>query len=109
MMKHKLSTALLGSGALVLLLGVGAAASSRSAADVPLAVPPGITLVDVSKSGYGARDAFLWRRLGDAQGNPLFTYTLEGHSGKSSCYGDCAKEFPPCSRRRMPSPRVIGH
>jgi predicted lipoprotein with Yx(FWY)xxD motif len=94
MMKHKLSTALLGSGALMLLSGVGAAASSRSADDVPLAVPPGITLVDVSKSGYGARDEFLWRRLGDAQGNPLFTYTLEGHSGKSSCYGDCAKEFP---------------
>ena len=99
MMKNKLSTALLGSGALALLSGIGAAAPSRSAGEVSLAVPPGITLVDVSKSGYGARDEFLWRRLGDAQGNPLFTYTLEGHSGQSSCYGDCAKEFPPLLAR----------
>jgi predicted lipoprotein with Yx(FWY)xxD motif len=94
-MRYTLSTALLGSGVLALLSGVSAAAGARSPDEVPLAVPPGITLVDVSKSGYGARDEFLWRRLGDAQGNPLFTYTLEGHSGKSSCYGDCAKEFPP--------------
>ncbi len=95
MMKHKLSTALLVTGALALVSAVSAATPSNGAGDVPLAVPLGITLVDVSKSGYGARDEFLWRRLGDAQGNPLFTYTLEGHSGKSSCYGDCAKEFPP--------------
>ena len=94
-MKNQLSRAFLGAGALALLSGVSAAAPSRSTDGVPLAVPSGITLVDVSKTGYGARDEFLWRRLGDAQGNPLFTYTLEGHSGKSSCYGDCAKEFPP--------------
>src|SRR5579862_2564461 len=95
MLNHKLSTTLLGSAALALLWGGSAAAATRGASDVPLAVPPGITLVDVSKTGYGARDEFLWRRLSDAQGRPLFIYTLEGHSGKSSCYGDCAKEFPP--------------
>lgn len=94
-MKHTLSTALLGSGALALLSGASAAAAPHGSLEAPLAVPPGITLVDVSKTGYGARDEFLWRRLGDAHGNPVFTYTLEGHSGKSSCYGDCAKEFPP--------------
>ncbi len=94
MLKNKLSLMLLGSGALT-LWATGAMAAPPGASNVPVAVPSGITLVDVSKSGYGARDEFLWRRLGDAQGNPLFTYTLEGHSGKSSCYGDCAKEFPP--------------
>lgn len=95
MLKHNLSTALVGAGALALLCVASAATPSRDRSDVPLAVPPGITLVDVSKSGYGARDEFLWRRLGDAHGNPLFTYTLEGHSGRSSCYGECAKQFPP--------------
>ena len=37
---------------------------------------------------------FLWRRLGDANGNPLYTYDAD-QSGKSSCYAECAKEFPP--------------
>jgi predicted lipoprotein with Yx(FWY)xxD motif len=93
-MKKPLSIALFGSGALMLLSAGSSGAASRGASEVPLAVPPGITLVDVSKTGYG-RDEFLWRRLSDAHGNALFTYTLEGHSGKSSCYGDCAKEFAP--------------
>ena len=95
MLSNQLSTALFGCGALALLSGASTAAPVHGALEAQLAVPSGITLVDVSKTGYGARDEFLWRRLGDAHGNPLFTYTLEGHSGKSSCYGDCAKEFPP--------------
>jgi len=39
---------------------------------------------------------FLWRRLGDAQGNPLYTYDAD-QSGRSSCYDACAREFPPYS------------
>lgn len=70
-------------------------AATGFASEVPLAVPVGITLVDVSKASYSARDELLWRRLSDAHGGPLFTYTLEGHSGRSSCYGDCTKEFAP--------------
>jgi predicted lipoprotein with Yx(FWY)xxD motif len=36
----------------------------------------------------------LWRRLGDETGKPLYTYEADA-AGKSSCYADCAKEFPP--------------
>jgi predicted lipoprotein with Yx(FWY)xxD motif len=87
--------ALCASPLVALIWSTPAAAASHPVADAPLAVPAGVTLVDVSKGGYGARDEFLWRRLGDAQGNPLFTYTLEGHSGASHCYDECAREFPP--------------
>src|SRR5262249_59661313 len=41
-----------------------------------------------------AAPMFLGRRLGDASGSPLYTYDAD-QAGKSSCYGDCAKEFPP--------------
>ncbi len=68
--------------------GAGAALAYTA----PLSTPPGITLVDVSTAGGVPQ--LLWRRLGDADGNPLYTYDAD-QPGKSSCYGDCAREFPP--------------
>jgi len=60
---------------------------------VPLAVPMGITIIDVvTPSGQ-----FLWQRLGDADGKPLYTYDADTAAGASSCTGECAKEFPPFS------------
>jgi predicted lipoprotein with Yx(FWY)xxD motif len=88
------STASLATLAAVLTWSAPAAAADGARVDVPLAFPAGVTLVEVSKGEAYGPGAFLWRRLGDAHGNPLYTYTLEGHSGKSSCYGECAKEFP---------------
>jgi predicted lipoprotein with Yx(FWY)xxD motif len=70
------------------------AAGAASAYTVPYSTPPGITLVDVSKLMDEAIPQFLWRRLGDANGNPLYTYDAD-QAGKSSCYDQCAKEFPP--------------
>jgi predicted lipoprotein with Yx(FWY)xxD motif len=37
----------------------------------------------------------LWRRLGDADGKPLYTFDKDGIGGKPTCVGECAKEFPP--------------
>src|SRR6185437_5494194 len=76
--------------AMTTALGAGAA----MAYTVPLSTPLGITLVDVSGPPGSATPLLLWRRLGDANGKPLYTYDAD-QAGKSSCYGDCAKEFPP--------------
>lgn len=56
----------------------------------PPSVPVGITIIDVlSSSGQ-----FLWQRLGDDTGKPLYTYN-EDPPGKSACMGECATRFPP--------------
>src|SRR5690242_5799243 len=59
----------------------------------PYSTPGNITLVDVSTGGNDIPQ-LLWRRLGDDSGNPLYTYDSD-QLGKSSCYAECAKEFPP--------------
>jgi predicted lipoprotein with Yx(FWY)xxD motif len=71
-------------------VGVGTAAAYT----VPVSTPPGITLVDTMSPAVEAVPMLLWRRLGDANGNALYIYQAD-QAGKSSCYGDCAKEFPP--------------
>jgi predicted lipoprotein with Yx(FWY)xxD motif len=76
---------------------LGAAALPAGAAlayTAPYSTPAGITLVDVSKIMDEAIPQFLWRRLGDADGKPLYTYDAD-QGGRSSCYADCAQEFPP--------------
>lgn len=56
-------------GALMSLSASGQAAENQNAADVPYSTPPGLTMVDVSN---GAQ-RFGYRRIGDGEGNPLFT------------------------------------
>lgn len=51
-------------------------------------------LVDVMQFITNSSAQFLWRRLGDADGKPLYTYDGDA-AGKSSCVAECAKEFPP--------------
>jgi predicted lipoprotein with Yx(FWY)xxD motif len=75
-------------GALTVASIVPALAAEKG---VEFSTPMGITLVDVTT---GAQE-FLWRRLGDEEGRPLYTYDADGRSGKSTCVGECAKEFPP--------------
>src|SRR6185437_3433593 len=80
---------------LVTLSVPGGQALAQGADPTPLAMPVGITLVDVSKGGDEVSNGFLWRRLGDAEGRLLYTFDKDGTSGQSSCYGECAQEFPP--------------
>ena len=77
------------------LMVAGAVVAGTAAAyTAPFSTPQGITIVDVSKLMDDAIPQFLWRRLGDASGNPLYTYDAD-QNGRSSCYAECAKEFPP--------------
>jgi len=69
--------------------------SADKSAEIPLTTPAGITLVDVTKLLQNSSDQFLWRRLGDSSGKPLYTYDADGKSGKSTCVDECAKEFTP--------------
>lgn len=86
--------------ALALLVAAAAAAVGAKAAlgaapaPVPYSTPAGVTLVDISTSMLISVPQFLWRRLGDAEGKPLYTYDTDP-PGRSSCYGECARQFPP--------------
>jgi predicted lipoprotein with Yx(FWY)xxD motif len=84
-----------------LAIATALAASTAWAYTAPYSTPQGITLVDVSKLMtleaapiVDGIPQFLWWRLGDADGNPLYTYDAD-QNGRSSCYDACAKEFPP--------------
>src|SRR5665213_3575111 len=76
-----------------LLIAAGGAGAAW-AYTAPYSTPAGITLVDVSKLMEEGSPQFLWRRLGDVDGNPLYTYDADS-AGKSSCYDECTKEFVP--------------
>ena len=76
-----------------LTISLGLSTGIAAAYTAPLSTPSGITIVDVSESGHQI-PKFLWRRLGDSEGRPLYTYDAD-QSGNSSCYDQCAKEFPP--------------
>ena len=66
----------------------------------PSSTPIGITLVDVTSAfggggGGGGITELYYRRFGDADGKPLYTFDQDGSGGKSTCVAECAKEFPP--------------
>ncbi len=69
-------------------------AASLTASSAPYSTPAGIMLINVSKLMDDAIPQFLWRRLGDADGKPLYTFDAD-QKGSSSCYDQCAVEFPP--------------
>ena len=69
--------------------------SAGTATEIPLSTPTGITLINVVKVFPNATPQFLWRRLGDAEGNPLYIYDKDTKANQSACTDDCAKEFPP--------------
>jgi predicted lipoprotein with Yx(FWY)xxD motif len=87
--------------AIALLMGTaGFAAKSLAAdrgpsADAAPTSPPGITLVDVTLFIANSSEQFLWRRLGDANGRPLYTFDADGTAGASTCDAACTREFPP--------------
>jgi len=82
-------------GLCVSLMGTPVLAAEKTA-EVPFSTPPGITLVDVMKIISFAAPQYLWRRLGDAHGKPLYTSDADASAGgKSTCYADCAVDFIP--------------
>jgi predicted lipoprotein with Yx(FWY)xxD motif len=92
---NKFRTILLGTLAVSgLIAGGSSGAAPLNTSSIPYSTPVGITLVNVSKLMDDAIPQFLWRRLGDANGNPLYTYDAD-QKGRSNCYGECAAEFPP--------------
>jgi len=77
-----------------LIAATAAGAASGNTAPAPYSTPVGITLVNVTKLMDHSIPQFLWRRLGDSSGKPLYTYDKD-EKGKSNCYNECAVEFAP--------------
>lgn len=77
-----------------------AAFSAAQTPVVPNSTPIGITLVDVTSTlggggGGGGIAELYYRRFGDTDGKPLYTFDRDGNGGKSTCVAACAREFPP--------------
>jgi predicted lipoprotein with Yx(FWY)xxD motif len=85
----------LGLGLAAASLLVGTAHGADKPYVPPYSTPPEITLVDVTRFISNMADRYLWRRIGDSSGNPLYTYDQDGATGKSTCFDACAAEFPP--------------
>jgi len=85
--------------ALGLIVAATTFALSASAADrsapVPFSTPPGVTLIDVVKIVDSASNQFLWRRIGDATGRPVYTFDQDAGAGRATCTSECAKDFVP--------------
>lgn len=73
-------------------LGAVPIAESAPVDDAPLSTPPGVMLVDVMQFITNTSAQFLWRRLGDENGRPLYTYDQD-EPGKSNCRGECTRDF----------------
>src|ERR1700682_4182795 len=80
-----------------------AARAASSSDSLPYSTPPGITLINVAKIFPSTTAQYLWRRLGDANGEPLYTYDNDSRPNESTCTTECAKEFPPL----IASPRAV--
>ena len=76
--------------------------AQRAIQEAPLATPPGVTVQLAGKTnftliiGYAIGKGFgqVWT-YADTAGMTLYTSDLDKESGKSSCYGECADNFPP--------------
>jgi len=86
MWNHKIGV----TGAIALALSSAPAFAQRASDSTPLTTPPGITLVDVTTPQH----KLVWRRLGDANGKPLYTYDKDS-ANTATCVAECAKEFLP--------------
>jgi predicted lipoprotein with Yx(FWY)xxD motif len=71
-----------------------AADSKLAPGGTPYATPPGITLIDVTKLVDASANQYLWRRIGDAVGKPVYTFDQD-EAGRPTCVGECAKDFVP--------------
>ena len=79
---------------------VAAAFPAAPASIAPVSTPAGITLVDVTSAfgaggGGGGTTELYYRRLGDADGKPLYTFDKDGAGKKPACVAACAAEFAP--------------
>jgi len=80
---------------LAALLAGGWVHAAGKSPEPELSTPAGITIVNVSKIYVSSQDQFLWRRLGDAEGKPLYTFEADPVNGSPACVGECAREFIP--------------
>jgi predicted lipoprotein with Yx(FWY)xxD motif len=88
-------------GAAAVATASGSLASSREYGS--LSTPPGITLVDVVKQNYTIQAQYLWTRLGDEHGNPL--YARDSNAADThSCDESCARKFLPMVASRSAKP-----
>jgi len=94
MRMNKFRATLLGTLTVAGLIAANNAGAASNTSSIPYSTPVGITLVNVSKLMDDAIPQYLWRRLGDENGKPLYTYDAD-KPGSSSCTGECATEFPP--------------
>jgi predicted lipoprotein with Yx(FWY)xxD motif len=83
-----------------MLAGATAAfAGAAPAPATPQSSPAGITMIDVSFTGE-----YLWTRLGDDAGKPLYTYNQDAPGQAPSCVDECAKDFSPYLAARNAAP-----
>ena len=61
---------------------------------VPQTVPPGVTLVEVTRALRASSDQVLWTRLGAADGATLLVSQAD-RPGVSTCLEECTEAFPP--------------
>ena len=87
--------------ACAVLLACGQAQAATASAEPELSTPPGITLVNVTKIYVSSQDQFIWRRIGDQEGKPLYTFKDDPAHGPPACVGECAKEFLPFIADRL--------
>ncbi len=76
--------------------------TQNAASVVPLATPPGVTVQLAGNTGFTLIIGYSIGRGGNqvwsyanAQGMTLYTSAMDKERGVSSCYGECAKQFPP--------------
>ncbi len=79
----------------VAAVAIGSAIAADKSGDAPPSTPPGITLIDVVKIVDSSANQYLWRRIGDAVGKPVYTFDEDAKAGKPTCVAECAKEFVP--------------
>ncbi len=77
-----------------LLMSTAFGTAPASAYTAPYTTPRGVTVVVVTKGLDDAVPQFLWRRLGDATGKPVYTFDAD-QKGQPTCVDACAKDFTP--------------
>lgn len=80
----------------------GAAPAEAALPLAPLATPPGVTVQEVRVGEsviFAGMSAFAQEKLayGSASGMTLYTYDGDTIANRSSCTGDCAREFVPAT------------
>jgi predicted lipoprotein with Yx(FWY)xxD motif len=92
----------------VLMVIATVATTAMSSASPPeygsSSTPLGITLVDVVREQYFLQPQYLWTRLGDEHGNPLYASESNDADTHGKCDESCTKKFLPVLASRSAKP-----